>query len=83
MANEQLENETLKLARKLCTSSAEVLALGKAAFYEQISKPRLADSYEVANNAMVHNLGEVQDAREGLGAFLGKRAPTWAHKSSK
>lgn len=77
--DDRLAEEVMLLARKLCSSSGEVLALGKAAFYRQIQQP-LEESYKYANCVMTDNLAKVEDAHEGLQAFLAKRSPTWKHK---
>jgi len=49
--------------------------LGKGAFYEQFD-PDLAASYDRASRAMTENM-MLEDAHEGLGAFLEKRTPKW------
>jgi hypothetical protein len=36
----------------------------------------LADAYEYATRVMVENL-LMQDAKEGIGAFVEKRSPDW------
>jgi enoyl-CoA hydratase/carnithine racemase len=65
----------VELAAKIATRSAATLAFGKPAFYRQIEAP-LEEAYEIAGRAMVDNL-EHEDAREGISAFLEKRAPKW------
>ena len=49
--------------------------IGKQAFYAQIE---LAESsaYELAKSVMASN-AELDDAQEGIGAFVEKRAPKW------
>jgi enoyl-CoA hydratase/carnithine racemase len=75
----ELEKETDALAQKLINSSAAVLALGKKAFYQQINMPQ-NEAYSYACSIMSENLNEIQDAKEGIGAFLGKRHPKWSGK---
>jgi enoyl-CoA hydratase/carnithine racemase len=55
--------------------SASVIALGKRAFYGQIER-NIEDAYALASGVMASNMLE-PDAREGIDAFLGKRAPKW------
>jgi enoyl-CoA hydratase/carnithine racemase len=55
--------------------SAAVVALGKRAFYGQIDRD-IAGAYALAGGVMACNMLE-PDAREGIDAFLGKRAPKW------
>lgn len=71
----RLDAETLALAQQIATASGETLRLGKRAFYEQLPLDR-PEAYQVAERAMVENAG-LPDAREGMGAFLEKRAPEW------
>ncbi len=67
--------ETLNMANQIASKSLPVMAMGKQAFYEQFD-PDLAKSYDRASCAMVENM-MLEDASEGLGAFLEKRAPNW------
>jgi enoyl-CoA hydratase/carnithine racemase len=73
--NEHLAEETLKLARQIARACPDVLALGKRAFYEQLPLDRPA-AYELAQEVMVQN-AQTPAAREGMQAFLEKRAPRW------
>ena len=72
---EELESQTMELARQIASASAQTLALGKAAFYQQIEMDR-PTAYRFAGKVMVDNLLE-DDAHEGITAFLEKRAPVW------
>jgi enoyl-CoA hydratase/carnithine racemase len=56
--------------------SATVVALGKRAFYGQVDRD-IVGAYALAGGAMAGNMLE-PDAREGIDAFLGKRAPKWS-----
>ena len=71
----ELEENVMALARQIGAASAHTLAVGKAAFYEQIELDRPA-AYEVAQQVMVDNLLD-EDAHEGITAFLQKRPPQW------
>ncbi len=75
VADEKLEQATLELATKIAAKSPLTLAIGKAAFYEQISLG-LADAYDAASDVMACNM-LTQDANEGIDAFLAKRPPVW------
>jgi enoyl-CoA hydratase/carnithine racemase len=75
VAPERLHEETMALAREIIRASSATLALGKRAFYEQLPLDRPA-AYALAQKVMVEN-AEHPDAREGMSAFLQKRAPKW------
>ena len=59
----------------LVARSAAAVALGKRTFYAQVDAG-LGAAYDVASGAMACNL-DLEDAAEGIDAFLGKRAPAW------
>jgi enoyl-CoA hydratase/carnithine racemase len=71
----QLEVEVTALAERIAAKSSFTLKIGKEAFYRQRELP-LDEAYGYANEVMVTNL-LAEDADEGIGAFLDKRAPTW------
>lgn len=72
---EKLEDETLRIARKICESSRSVLALGKATFYKQMAQD-IETAYRTTAGVMVDNLA-LEDGKEGIEAFLSKRKPIW------
>lgn len=72
----ELRTATLALARQIASKSARTIAIGKAAFYRQLAMP-LAEAYAFTSDVMVGNLA-IDDAREGIGAFLQKRPPEWS-----
>ena len=70
-----LRAATLDMARKIASKSSMTLATGKRAFYAQREMP-LAQAYDYASQVMVDNM-LAHDAREGIDAFIEKRAPQW------
>ncbi len=75
VAADRLEDETFALATRIAAKSPKTLRIGKRAFYEQAEMP-LAEAYAHTARVIVENLLE-QDAKEGIGAFLDKRPPSW------
>ena len=73
-----LETEVAALANRIATASADVVALGKRAFYAQAGGAE-ADAYGIACPVMVDN-AQTDDAHEGMRAFLEKRAPRWPNQ---
>ena len=76
VAASELEQATGELAGKIASRSAESIARGKSAFYQQVEMP-LDKAFELANQVMRDNLTADGDAQEGIGAFLEKRDPEW------
>jgi enoyl-CoA hydratase/carnithine racemase len=68
-------DEALDMATVIASKSLPATAMGKQAFYAQFD-PDLTASYDLATRSMVENM-MLEDAREGLGAFLEKRTPNW------
>jgi enoyl-CoA hydratase/carnithine racemase len=75
VSGDRLDEEVDVLARRIAGSSPAVIALGKRTFYAQ-DRLTEAAAYDVAAPAMVEN-AQVDDAHEGMRAFLEKRAPQW------
>ena len=65
----------LRMAETIASKSPATIAIGKDAFYKQIELP-LSEAYDYASDAMVKNM-LLNDAEEGIGAFLEKRKPHW------
>ena len=63
------------LAQRIASRSPAAIAIGKKAFYAQIEMD-LSQAYDAAARIMVENMLEA-DAKEGIAAFLAKRAPEW------
>jgi enoyl-CoA hydratase/carnithine racemase len=75
VATQLLRTSVDELALKIASKSKAVTKIGKEAFYRQIDMP-LADAYDYAARVMVENL-LLQDAKEGIRAFVDKRSPDW------
>jgi enoyl-CoA hydratase/carnithine racemase len=71
----ELDQATEDWALKIASKSTLTVGLGKAAFYEQRNKD-LESAYEHCSRVMVENM-LARDAKEGIDAFLEKRAPEW------
>ncbi|KAM3933057.1 enoyl-CoA hydratase domain-containing protein 3, mitochondrial isoform 2-T2 [Leptodactylus fuscus] len=74
---EKLEEETNRIAQKICQASRTVVALGKATFYKQISQG-LEEAYRLTSLVMLQNL-MLKDGQEGIEAFTQKRKPVWTN----
>ncbi|XP_004691301.1 PREDICTED: enoyl-CoA hydratase domain-containing protein 3, mitochondrial [Condylura cristata] len=74
---EQLEEETMRIAKKIASLSRPVVSLGKAAFYKQLPQD-LRTAYCLTAQTMVDNVA-LQDGQEGIKAFIQKRKPNWSH----
>jgi enoyl-CoA hydratase/carnithine racemase len=75
VAAEDLDAAVADFAKTIKSRSAAAIRLGKSAFYAQIEQP-LAHAYDVASDAMACNM-LLDDASEGIDAFLGKRPAAW------
>ena len=71
----QLLETAHALANNLKAKPRATLALGKALFYRQL-QDELAAAYADATRTIAGNM-DTDVAREGVDAFLGKRAPRW------
>ena len=77
-SSSRLNNEVLKVAKKIASKSNLTIKIGKQAFYKQLEMP-LRDAYKYASKMMSLNM-MAQDAKEGISAFLEKRTPKWKNK---
>ena len=75
---DQLAARTRELAAQIATASPLVVGIGKEAFYAQIDRDQHS-AYDYTKMVMAMN-ALAADAQEGIGAFLGKRAPCWSGK---
>ncbi|HMH17518.1 MAG TPA: enoyl-CoA hydratase [Burkholderiales bacterium] len=73
-----LDAEVDKLAQKILAHSGAVVSLGKKFFYEQVEKD-LVGAYALAAEGMACNM-MLEDAAEGIDAFIAKRKPDWKEK---
>lgn len=71
----ELQAAVADLAGRIGRFSAGVLAIGKRAFYEQLDRAE-PEAYEYTRQVMAANAA-MDDAQEGIGAFLEKRPPVW------
>jgi enoyl-CoA hydratase/carnithine racemase len=79
VSHNELRGATMELAKKIAAKSPAAIAYGKAAFDVQAAQA-LPEAYATMARIMTENLlhGE---AREGIGAFMGKRKPEWTSQS--
>jgi enoyl-CoA hydratase/carnithine racemase len=74
----ELEAQTYQLAAELADRSPAAMALGLGAFY-QSQDLELEPQLRFLETQLVRVLG-LDDAREGIAAFLAKRKPVWTGK---
>ena len=71
----ELDDAVRAFTDVILARSAATIRMGKAAFYAQIDRP-LAEAYGLTSETMACNM-LMNDAKEGIDAFLGKRPPVW------
>ena len=74
----KLDNEVLKLSKKIASKSNLTIKIGKQTFYKQLEMP-LRKAYTYTSKMMTQNM-MAMDAKEGISAFLEKRKPIWKNK---
>jgi len=74
----KLNNEVLKIAKKISSKSNLTIKIGKQTFYKQLEMP-LRKAYGYTSKMMTINM-MAMDAKEGISAFLDKRKPIWKNK---
>jgi len=78
VSEQDLRQTSRKLAARIAEASAQTIRIGKQAYYEQIDLDQ-ASAYACAEQVMVEN-ALIDDAQEGMAAFLGKRRACWSGK---
>ncbi|KAL4217585.1 Enoyl-CoA hydratase domain-containing protein 3 [Mactra antiquata] len=81
VSEDTLDEETMKVANKICETSKSVVAMGKRTFYKQMALDR-KQAYQLTETVMVENLS-ITDGQEGIKAFIEKRKPVWSHDEDK
>lgn len=75
VSTNDLDAEIRRFANLIIARSPAAIRLGKQTFYQQIDHP-LNAAYDIASESMACSL-LLEDAAEGMDAFLGKRLATW------
>lgn len=75
IADADLSAATLDWAHRVASKSPLTVKTGKETFARQLEMP-LSEAYRHCALVMVENM-LANDAREGIGAFMEKREPTW------
>jgi len=70
-----LDAEIRRFTDIVLARSPAAIRIGKQTFYKQVDAP-IAPAYDTASGAMACNL-LLEDAAEGMDAFLGKRPASW------
>ncbi|MBH87990.1 MAG: enoyl-CoA hydratase [Pelagibacterales bacterium] len=73
-----LKDETIKIAKMIATKSTTTVAIGKEAFYKQLEMG-IEDAYKYTSKVMSSNMLN-KDAQEGISAFIENRDPIWSDK---
>lgn len=74
----QLDGEVERLVATILSKPRAAVALGKELFYRQAELP-IAVAYEAASETMARNM-MLEEALEGVQAFIDKRQPNWNQK---
>lgn len=74
----KLDTEIRRFTDIILSRSSATIHFGKRAFYRQIDRP-LGAAYDIASEVMACNL-LLEDAAEGIDAFLQKRPASWRGK---
>jgi enoyl-CoA hydratase/carnithine racemase len=74
----RLDPEIRLFTDLILSRSSATIRLGKQAFYRQVDRP-LGAAYDVASEVMARNM-LLEDAAEGMDAFLQKRPAIWRGK---
>lgn len=74
----KLDAEIRRFTDIILSRSSATIRFGKQAFYRQVDQP-VAAAYDIANGVMACNM-LLDDAAEGIDAFLQKRPASWRGK---
>jgi enoyl-CoA hydratase/carnithine racemase len=78
VSEERVDAEIRRFTDVILSRSSATIRFGKQAFYRQIDHP-VAAAYDIASEAMACNM-LLDDAAEGIDAFLQKRPASWREK---
>ena len=78
VSENNLKEETIKMAKIIASKSPTTVAIGKEAFYKQLDMD-IEEAYKYTSKVMSRNMLE-QDAQEGISAFIENRDPEWSDK---
>jgi enoyl-CoA hydratase/carnithine racemase len=78
VADDELDDAVGELIARITSSSRLVTGLGKQAFYAQVDLDEHG-AYDLTRAVMASN-ARLDDAQEGMGAFVGKRKPAWTNR---
>jgi len=73
----ELDAHVQKIAEDIASKSLGAIKHGKPLFYSQMELGCLSQAYDLTSRAMVDNVLDQKDCREGIDAFLSKRKPSW------
>jgi enoyl-CoA hydratase/carnithine racemase len=76
--DDELDVAVEELLARITGSSRLVTGIGKQAFYAQVDLGE-HDAYDLTRAVMASN-ARLEDAQEGMGAFVGKRRPSWSNR---
>ncbi len=75
---DRLDAEIARLTDAICAKSAAAIRLGKQLYYRQLELG-VEEAYRLASDTMACNM-MLEDAGEGIDAFMEKRPPDWKHQ---
>jgi len=78
---ESLLEEAYKIARKITQHSPVAIALTRQMMYRNAAQPHPKEAHKIDSLAMFYT--SINDGKEGVQAFLDKRAPAYTQKASK
>jgi enoyl-CoA hydratase/carnithine racemase len=76
--DDELDSAVEELVTRITGSSRLVTEIGKQTFYAQVDLDEQG-AYDLTRTVMASN-AQLEDAQEGMGAFVGKRQPAWSNR---